>query len=165
MRRDSARTLALRGGCQGRAIRPVARAIDQTRAVRTVESRTVCAWREACARRGTSDAAREESVREDATMARPTKPSGASEPEVRRSEHVGASNGEIAAAIRHALGEALERQAMREARHVAIDVDDGVVTVSGCVRSLSERRAVIGAVSAIHGVAAVNDRLTIDRTT
>jgi osmotically-inducible protein OsmY len=66
--------------------------------------------------------------------------------------------------IRHAISDALARQALHELKHIQIGVDAGVVTLSGTVRSWAERRAIIGTVSAMRGVVGVQDRLTIDRT-
>lgn len=56
---------------------------------------------------------------------------------------------------------ALTRQAVREADHIGIDVDGGVVTLRGKVHSLMERDAVIGAAFLTRGVARVENKLTV----
>ncbi|MFN7947573.1 MAG: BON domain-containing protein [Blastocatellia bacterium] len=63
--------------------------------------------------------------------------------------------------VRLLIEEVLERRADREAERIAIAVRDGEVTLTGNVRSYSEKRAVIGAVSHTPGVHAVNDHLLI----
>ena len=63
--------------------------------------------------------------------------------------------------IRHELQAAFARQAGREARHVEIDVDGGVVTLRGQVHSLAEHRAAIGTARAAKGVTRVVDRLEV----
>ncbi len=56
---------------------------------------------------------------------------------------------------------ALTRQAMREARHISVEVEGGVVTLKGTVHSLAEREAAVGAAFAAQGVARVVDRLKV----
>ncbi len=65
---------------------------------------------------------------------------------------------EIGAKIRGAL----ERRARADAERLKIDVHDGVVTLSGAVHSLSEKRAVQGVAWATRGVRDVVDRLTVE---
>lgn len=64
--------------------------------------------------------------------------------------------------VRLAIAEALRRHAMRETRHIDLSIEDGVVTLTGLVSSPSERRAVLGAACATHGVRQVVDRLTLE---
>jgi osmotically-inducible protein OsmY len=64
------------------------------------------------------------------------------------------------ATVRRAIESALERHACHEAKRIVVDVDDGVVTLSGEVDSWAEKRAVLGLVSHTPGVRAVHDRLT-----
>ncbi len=64
-------------------------------------------------------------------------------------------------AIRRAIEEALERRAEREAERIQVSVSEGVVTLSGNVSSLPEKRAILGLVSHTPGVRAVNDQLHI----
>lgn len=59
------------------------------------------------------------------------------------------------------IQEALKRHAEREARHIVITVDGGVVTLSGQVDSWAEREAVFGAAWAVPGVSSVVNELTI----
>jgi osmotically-inducible protein OsmY len=56
---------------------------------------------------------------------------------------------------------ALTRQAMREARHITVEVDGGVVTLRGQVHSLAEREAAVGAAFSATGVSRVVDKLKI----
>lgn len=56
---------------------------------------------------------------------------------------------------------ALTRQAMREAKHITIEVEGGVVTLWGKVHSLAERDAAVGAAFSAHGVSRVVDKLEV----
>lgn len=56
---------------------------------------------------------------------------------------------------------ALTRQATREARHLDIEVEGGVVTIKGKVHSLAEHDAAIGAAFAARGVSRVVDKLEV----
>lgn len=65
--------------------------------------------------------------------------------------------------IRGAIEEALERRAEREARRIDVSVSPaGEVTLSGLVRSLAEREAVIGAARYLRGVQTVVNHLRVD---
>ena len=64
--------------------------------------------------------------------------------------------------VRAAIEQALERRAEREVRQITIDVDQGVVTLRGPVRSWAERRAIVGAARATAGVRVVEDDLWPD---
>jgi len=64
--------------------------------------------------------------------------------------------------IREAIEGALERQAEREAHRIKVDVRDGVVTLSGKVRSWTERYAVEQAAGYAVGVREVKSRLEVD---
>lgn len=56
---------------------------------------------------------------------------------------------------------ALKRHAEREARHIGIEVEGGVVTLSGKVDSVAEHDAAIGVAFSTHGVSHVVDRLHV----
>ncbi|HEX9721330.1 MAG TPA: BON domain-containing protein [Ramlibacter sp.] len=56
---------------------------------------------------------------------------------------------------------ALTRQAVREASHIGIEVEGGVVTLSGKVHSRAEHDAALGVAFAARGVSHVVDRLRI----
>jgi osmotically-inducible protein OsmY len=56
---------------------------------------------------------------------------------------------------------ALTRQAVREANHIGIDVEGGVVTLRGKVHSLPEHDAAVGAAFSASGVSRVVDKLEI----
>jgi osmotically-inducible protein OsmY len=56
---------------------------------------------------------------------------------------------------------ALTRQAMREASHIGIEVEGGVVTLSGKVHSLAEHDAAVGVAFSAHGVSHVVDHLHV----
>jgi osmotically-inducible protein OsmY len=64
------------------------------------------------------------------------------------------------------IEEALARHAQRLARRIAdsiqVDVKEGIVTLSGNVRSWPERDAVVGAVGHVLGIQGVKDLLHID---
>jgi osmotically-inducible protein OsmY len=60
------------------------------------------------------------------------------------------------------IAAALKRQAEREARHIGIEVEGGVVTLRGTVHSLSEHDAVVGAATAARGVTRIVDRLEVE---
>ena len=64
--------------------------------------------------------------------------------------------------VRRSIEEALERQAVREARRIVLDVHGGEVTVSGTVHSWAERQAAIGAAKGTPGVRKVVDLLRIE---
>lgn len=57
---------------------------------------------------------------------------------------------------------ALERSALHEGKHIQVQVHDGVVTLTGRVRSYAEKHAVMGAVSHAPGVHTVTDHLHVD---
>lgn len=59
------------------------------------------------------------------------------------------------------ISAALTRQAMREARHIQVEVDGGVVTLRGTVHSLAEREAAVGAAFSAQGVSHVVDKLKV----
>jgi osmotically-inducible protein OsmY len=65
-------------------------------------------------------------------------------------------------AVRHRIEEALERRAEREADRIAVDVKDGLVTITGRVHSWQERDSVVGAASHAPGVHSVRDNLRVD---
>jgi osmotically-inducible protein OsmY len=59
------------------------------------------------------------------------------------------------------ISAALTRHAAREARHIGIEVDGAVVTLSGKVDSLAEHDAAMGVAFAARGVARVVDHLQV----
>ncbi|MGV3569371.1 MAG: BON domain-containing protein [Ramlibacter sp.] len=63
--------------------------------------------------------------------------------------------------IRAQLEAALARHAQREARRIAVEVDGGVVTLSGTVESMAELDAVMGTARAAKGVTRVVDQLEV----
>lgn len=63
--------------------------------------------------------------------------------------------------IKLSIQDALERQAKREARGIRLQVDDGVVSVSGDVHSWPEKQSVLGAVKGTPGVRRVEDRVRV----
>jgi hyperosmotically inducible protein len=70
--------------------------------------------------------------------------------------------GEAAAQdIGEQISQALQRHADREAKHIAIRVHEGTVTLTGKVDSAAERSAVRGAAWSAPGVRAVVDDLTV----
>ena len=56
---------------------------------------------------------------------------------------------------------ALTRKAIREARHISVEVGGGVVTSKGTVHSLAEREATVGAAFSAQGVSRVVDKLKV----
>jgi osmotically-inducible protein OsmY len=60
------------------------------------------------------------------------------------------------------IGAALKRRAQREAGHIKIEVEGGVVTLRGQVHSLAEREAAVGAAMSTAGVSRVVDKLAVD---
>lgn len=64
--------------------------------------------------------------------------------------------------LREQIEYALERRADREAERLRIEVHQGVVDLYGRVHSWQERRAVVGSISYVPGVANVRDHLRID---
>jgi osmotically-inducible protein OsmY len=75
--------------------------------------------------------------------------------------HVNAPEVE-ASELRRAIEGALERRAEREARHLAVTVDGGTVTLTGTLRTWLDKQAVLGLVGHAPGVREVNDRIAID---
>lgn len=63
--------------------------------------------------------------------------------------------------LRTAIEAALDRQAHREARRIGISVQDGVVTLTGNVRSWAEKQAIHKLVHFAPGVRRLEDRLAI----
>jgi osmotically-inducible protein OsmY len=61
--------------------------------------------------------------------------------------------------VRKAIEQVLERRAEREAKRLRVDVQDGVVTLTGAVHSWAERKAVVAAARFTHGVREVKDHL------
>lgn len=59
------------------------------------------------------------------------------------------------------ISAALERQAEREAKHIAIEVEGGVVTLRGKVHSMAERDAAAGAAFAARGVSRIVNKLEV----
>ncbi|WP_176049734.1 BON domain-containing protein [Burkholderia sp. BCC1644] len=59
------------------------------------------------------------------------------------------------------IAEALARRAQRESAGISIDAADGIVTLTGTVASLAERRAACGAAASVRSVREVVDRLTV----
>ncbi len=64
--------------------------------------------------------------------------------------------------IKNDIEDALERQAEREARRIGVTVKDGVVTLSGRIRSWAEKNAVDRVVGFAPGVRRVDDQLVVD---
>lgn len=67
-----------------------------------------------------------------------------------------------ASKVRASIQEALERLGEREAKAISIRVHDGVVSLSGMVRSWSEKNEVERVASFAPGVRSVNNELTIN---
>ena len=63
--------------------------------------------------------------------------------------------------VREEIEEALERRAARTAKHLQVSAHDGVVTLTGTVRSWPEKLAVLGAARFTRGVSQVIDDLRI----
>ena len=63
--------------------------------------------------------------------------------------------------LRKSIEQALERRAEREAEKINVEVQDGVVTLQGRIRTWPERKAVLGAVSHAPGVREVRDHLFV----
>lgn len=64
--------------------------------------------------------------------------------------------------IKLKIEEALERQTEREVRRIGVLVRDGVVTLTGTLRSWGEKNAIERAVGHAPGVRRVEDRTTVD---
>jgi osmotically-inducible protein OsmY len=64
--------------------------------------------------------------------------------------------------IKQQIEEALERQADREAKRVGVAARDGVVTLTGSVRTWAERTAIQGTVEFSPGVRRVDNKITVD---
>ena len=64
--------------------------------------------------------------------------------------------------IKTEIEEALERQAEREARRIGVVVRDGVVTITGRIRSWAEKNAIDRVVGFAPGVRRVDDQLVVD---
>jgi osmotically-inducible protein OsmY len=64
--------------------------------------------------------------------------------------------------LKRQIEEALERQAEREAKRIGIAVRDGVVTLTGAVRTWAEKNAIKGTVEFSPGVRRVDNKITVD---
>jgi osmotically-inducible protein OsmY len=73
-----------------------------------------------------------------------------------------ARNGARADEIKRLIEGALRRQADREAGRIEVAVADGVVTITGTVRSWAERNAIERAAQFAPGVRRVDDRTVLD---
>lgn len=67
-----------------------------------------------------------------------------------------------ASKIKREIESALERQAEREAKHINVSVFNGIVTLSGSVRSWAERNAIERAACYTPGVQRVEDKTIVD---
>jgi osmotically-inducible protein OsmY len=77
--------------------------------------------------------------------------------------HIAVSAPEVDALhVREVIETALERRAEREAKRIQVDVQDGVVTLSGWVRTWLEKQSILGAAGHAPGICGVVDRLQID---
>ena len=63
--------------------------------------------------------------------------------------------------VRDSIKEALQRHARIEADNIGVEIVNGTATLTGDVRSVGERDAVIAAAWAAPGVRTVNDRLEV----
>ncbi len=68
----------------------------------------------------------------------------------------------IAHDVRNSIQEALERHTEREVQHIGLSVREGVVELSGKVRSWAEKQAVLGATKGTKGVRFIDDHLSIE---
>ncbi|CAN0626185.1 hyperosmotically inducible periplasmic protein [Burkholderia multivorans] len=68
---------------------------------------------------------------------------------------------QTAADVGAQIAAALARRAQRESSAISVDAADGVVTLTGTVDSLAEKRAACGAAWSVKGVHEVIDRLTV----
>lgn len=59
--------------------------------------------------------------------------------------------------VREEIEGALDRQALRESRHLTIEIKDGKVRLDGTVRSWPERRAIVNAAKFTPGVCGVDE--------
>jgi osmotically-inducible protein OsmY len=64
--------------------------------------------------------------------------------------------------IARGIREAIQRHGEREAKHIAIEIDDGTATLTGKVATYAEKRLVYGAAKATPGVRSVVDLLHIE---
>jgi osmotically-inducible protein OsmY len=69
--------------------------------------------------------------------------------------------GPVADDVRESIKEALQRHARIEADNIGVEIVNGTATLTGDVRSVGERDAVIAAAWAAPGVRTVNDRLEV----
>lgn len=67
----------------------------------------------------------------------------------------------VTSEIKSSIEAALERHAKREARRIALEVNDGEVCVSGAVHSWPEKESVLGAIKGTPGVRRVDDQLRV----
>ncbi|HXJ34033.1 MAG TPA: BON domain-containing protein [Candidatus Eisenbacteria bacterium] len=66
------------------------------------------------------------------------------------------------AALRRSIEGALERRAQREAGHIELSAEDGVVTLEGRVNSFSDKSVVLDLVRHAPAVRSIEDRLRIE---
>lgn len=77
--------------------------------------------------------------------------------------HIGVTAPSIdPAKIKREIEDALERQSEREAKRIGVSVHDGVVTLTGTLRSWGERNAIERVASYAPGVRRVDDRTSVD---
>ena len=75
--------------------------------------------------------------------------------QIRIRQHVNARN------LQADIAAALARHAEREGKHIAIEVEGGVVTLTGTVGTLAEHEAAMGTAATARGVTRVIDRIDI----
>jgi osmotically-inducible protein OsmY len=68
----------------------------------------------------------------------------------------------IPAQIKREIEEALERRTEREAKRLDVSVQDGIVTLTGTVRSWGEKNAIERVALNAPGVCRINDQTTVD---
>ena len=71
------------------------------------------------------------------------------------------SNLPTPADVGRCIEEALTREAVRGAQQLGIHINDGVVTLRGCVHSWHERDAIQDAASAVPGVRRIINELNV----
>jgi osmotically-inducible protein OsmY len=64
--------------------------------------------------------------------------------------------------LKHEIEQALERQAEREAKRIHLSVQNGIITITGAVRSWGEKNAIRRIASVAPGVRGVEDQMTVD---
>jgi osmotically-inducible protein OsmY len=78
--------------------------------------------------------------------------------------HVEVAGGAVARDVRHRIVQALHRSADLDARHVAVNIEDGVAILTGSVTTWQQRETAEGAAASAPGIIRVQNEIRVEPT-